>query len=369
MKTAPTTLRILALLCICIVLTTVWAGCASDPDAVISSATIPEGWEVVSTEENVTHLQLKEDSDAYHWVDRYGWQIESNTHLPIDVQIVGNPEKAPITADKDGNVHFIVYFGKFYTEKTDDGYQIVDAPEESASYEYTLDMEDGAEDIMGNLGSVSTLYAPWTIDTLSETNNVIYEPIVSDNPSDPEARVGLTRAVLISCPYEKLNQGWRTLIFVLKERGNGVGYHSEEDYLSYATYHNTVYFEEEDLAETEFTPLTDVRVYLITVLVILLCSFAIMLVSAIREKNCLLHFIPLLIGWLHGYVVVLYCSALPLPSDQWAHGVDLLAILMAFVYLFIGILFVVIRWIIDVIRRRMAKKAAKRRNSDSAGSE
>ena len=112
----------------------------------------------------------------------------------------------------------------------------------------------------------------------------------------------------------------------------------------------------EDLADTEFTPLTDVRVYLITVLVIILCSFAIMLVSAIREKNCLLHFIPLLFGWLHGYVVVRYCRTLPLPIDQWAHGVDLLAILMAFVYLFFGILFVVIRWIIDVIRRRAAKK-------------
>jgi hypothetical protein len=220
----------------------------------------------------------------------------------------------------------------------------------------TLHMESGGEDIIGNLSGTSLFPEPWSLDEFVEYNDVLFEPLEKVNPYDPEARVGLKRAVLIACPYNKLDTGWETLIFRTQQRDGSSGDYSEEDYLSYATQNNVVYFEKEDLAETEFTLLTDVRVYLITVLVILLCSFAIMLVSAIRRKNCLLHFIPLLIGWLHGYVVVLYCSALPLPSDQWVHGVDVLAILMAFVYLFFGILFVVIRWIIDVIRRRAAKK-------------
>ena len=59
-----------------------------------SSSTIPDGWEVVSTDGNITHLRLKEGSDAYHWVDRYGWQLrESNANLPLDAQIVGNEAK------------------------------------------------------------------------------------------------------------------------------------------------------------------------------------------------------------------------------------------------------------------------------------
>jgi hypothetical protein len=325
-------------------------------DYATSSSTIPDGWEVVSTDGNITHLRLKEGSDAYHWMD-CGWQLrEANTNLPLDVQIVGNEAKKPISPDKDGNVYFIVYYGRFYAEKIDGKYQIVDAPEEDIQSPMTLHMESGGEDIIGNLSGTSLFPEPWSLDEFVEYNDVLFEPLEKVNPYDPEARVGLKRAVLIACPYNKLDTGWETLIFRTQQRDGSSGDYSEEDYLSYATQNNVIYFEKEDLAETEFTLLTDVRVYLITVLVILLCSFAIMLVSAIRRKNCLLHFIPLLIGWLHGYVVVLYCSALPLPSDQWVHGVDVLAILMAFVYLFFGILFVVIRWIIDVIRRRAAKK-------------
>lgn len=367
MKTAPTTLRILALLCICIVLTTVWAGCASDPDAVISSATIPEGWEVVSTEENVTHLQLKEDSDAYHWVDRYGWQLrESNANLPLDVQIVGNEDKKPISPDKDGNVYFIVYYGRFYAEEIDGKFQIVDAPEEDIQSPMTLHMESGGKDIMGNLSGTSLFPEPWSLDEFVEYNDVLFEPLEKVNRNDPEARVGLKRAALIACPYNKLDTGWETLIFRTQQRDGSSGDYSEEDYLSYATYHNTVYFEEEDLAKDTkvIATLTGVELYFIITSVLFLSSFVIMIISAILKKSSFLHFIPLLIGCLHSYALINYLRISPLPDSEWGFGAALLLFIIP-AYLVHGVILLLIRLVINWICKSFVKSLPKKKSEET----
>ncbi len=328
----------------------------------ISSAEIPEGWEVVATEGNITHLQLKEGSDAYHWVDRYGWQLrETNANLPLDVHIVGNPEKAPLTPDKDSNVYFIVYYGRFYAEEIDGKFQMVNAPEEDLQSQMTLHMESGGEDWIGNLSGTSLFPEPWVLDEFAEYNDVLFEPLEKVERNDPEARVGLKRAVLIACPYNKLDTGWRTLIFRTEQRDGSAGDYSEEDYQSYAAYRNTVYFEEEDLAKDTnvIAKLTGVKSYFNITSVLFLSSLVIMIISAILKKNSFLHFIPLLIGCLHSFALINYLRISPLPDVGWGFGAALIPFMIP-AYLIHGVILLLIRLLINWICKSFTKSLPKK---------
>lgn len=338
------------------------AGCGkSQAQYATASAEIPEGWEAVSTEGNVTHLRMKEGSDAHYWMkNRYFYQLSEDGNLPMTVEIAGNAEKAPLTPDKDGNVYFIVYFGLFYADKIDGNYQLVDAPEETEELSYSLEMENGREDIMENLWGEKMFSEPWKLDELSEYNNVALEPIANAGPGEPQAHIGLTRAVLIACPYSKLDSEWRTLIFRIEQNGNMY----KEEYQSYAAWNGNVYFKSADL-KADGKPL-GVRWFGYISVALLLCSMILMILSAIWKKNSFLLFIPLIIGILFCAVALRYHAAFPYPDDVMGAGVA--EFLMIFVYIIAGVILLVIRLLIGLIRRWICRIRQKNGETQSTES-
>ena len=107
----------IALTLLFVLLLPLFAGCAKEPDYATAAPTIPEGWEAVSTDGAITHLQMKEGANAYYWMDATSLILEESNSAPnifTAVQIAGNDQHAPLQADKDRNIYFIIYYGFFY---------------------------------------------------------------------------------------------------------------------------------------------------------------------------------------------------------------------------------------------------------------
>ncbi len=329
------------------------AGCA-DQEYPVASPEIPEGWEVVSTDENITYLQMKEGSEAYHWKNLYYFQDVVN--LPIDMEIPGNAENAPIKPDQDGNVYFIVYCGRFYADKINGKYQLTDAPEgEEEIREYTLHMQTGGENWVGSLSGNDLFSQPWKLPALEEYNHLQFEPLEydhSDGTYEPVARVGLTHAVLIACPYDKLENGWESLIFRIEQSVTG---DSNDTAHSYGAWKGTVYFRSEDV-EGAANPFFTVWAGVIS-LALLACSLVVMILTAIFKKNCFLHLIPIVLGIIYNISVLGYLIKFPSPTE-----LDSLVVQAIFTILFFiiaGIALLIIRLLIALSRRIAHKVRAK----------
>ena len=342
-----------------ILLLPLMAGCAQQPQYATSTPEIPEGWEIVSTDENVTYLQMKEGADAYYWKEEtYYDHHEVNLtvldlNLSFDVQIAGNPDRAPLMPDQDGNIYFIVYFGSYYCEETDGQYHLLDAPADAPTFSYNLHIESGSEGWMGGVsGSPIFPEKTWTIPTFSSDNNVVLKTTTDPESREAQLTVGLTRAAIVAIPYDKLEDDWRLLILRVEQVN---GYREKEFYQEYGKWNGAVYFNSEDLLTAVNPFFTDWRGVISWSL--LACSLVVMIFTAIFKKNCFLHLIPIVLGIIYNVHVMYYLIDLPNPPELDGLILQTLALILCFIAA--GLALLIIRLLIGLSRRLVNKMNAK----------
>ncbi len=327
------------------------AGCAKEqPTYATAAPTIPEGWEAVSTDGAITHLQMKEGADAYHWVEDLAYhQLNQESTIVTDLQIAGNEEKAPLKPDQDGNVYFILYFGHFYAQKIDGVYKLVEPTQEQQELDVTLRIQYlGAGDIFGNTGSYDFLSERWVLDELDQYNKVSFVPTGNKYFDDPQAHVGLTQAVMVPIPYDKLDaveDDWTSLLF---HTYSATMHHTIDDaYQTFLAYEGNVYFQSEDV-EVAANPLFTDWVSVIS-LTLLACSLVVMILTAIFKKNCFLHLIPVVLGIAYNIASLHYNSSFPYAPDLQGGGLREFLLIGLFIFTGVGLL--IVRLLIGLIRR------------------
>lgn len=343
-------IRLFALpLLLCLLLPLI-AGCAQKPTYATAAPTIPEGWEAVSTDGAITHLQMKEGSDAYHWVEDLAYhQLNQESTIVTDLQIAGNEEKAPLKPDQDGNVYFILYFGQFYAKKIDGVYKLVEPTQEPRELDVTLRIQYlGSGDIFGNTSEYDFLSERWALDELEQYNNVSFIPTGNHYYDDPQAHVGLTQAVMVPIPYEKLAtvaEDWTTLVF--HTYSATMGHTLAEAQQPCLTYKDNVYFRADDVEFTENPLFTD-WVGIIS-LILLACSLIVMILTAVFKKNCFLHLIPILLGVIYNIIALCYQNSIPYSPALRGQGVG--EILLIGLLVFTGIVLLALRLLIGLVRK------------------
>lgn len=349
----------IAILLLPILLLSLLIGCGKTQSRYATATPeIPDGWEVVSTDGNVTHLRMKEGSEAYYWInDLSSYQLGEDGTILMDAQIAGNKEKAPLSPDKDGNLYFILYFGHFYAKKIDGTYKLVEPVQDTRELGATLRIQHtGSSDIFGNTGEYDFLSERWALDEMEEYNNVAFVPTGNKYYDDPQAHVGLTQAVLIAIPYDKLDaveDDWTSLLF--HTYSDSMGHTLADAYQPCTAWKGNAYFQPADL-EAEENPLFN-KWFGIISLALLLCSMIVMVLSAVFKKNSFLHLIPIVIGILFGVIALHYHADFPYPDD--IRGVGLAEFLMIFVYIIAGVILLIIRLLIGLIRRLMLNARQK----------
>ena len=342
--------RLFALpLLLCLLLPLI-AGCAKKPTYATAAPTIPEGWEAVSTDGAITHLQMKEGADAYHWVEDLAYhQLNQESTIVTDLQIAGNEEKAPLKPDQDGNVYFILYFGHFYAKKIDGNYQLIEPTQEPRELDVTLRIQYlGSGDIFGNTSEYDFLSERWALDELDQYNKVSFVPTGNKYFDDPQAHVGLTQAVMVPIPYDKLDaveDDWTSLVF--HTYYDSMGHTIDDAYQTFLAYEGNVYFRSEDV-ELAANPLFTDWVGILS-LALLACSLVVMILTAVFKKNCFLHLIPVVVGI--GYNITALCYQWKFPYAPDLQGGGLREFLFIGLFVLVGIGLLILRLLIGLVRK------------------
>lgn len=343
-------IALLMLILICLL-----PSCASnDIEYQQPSKEIPEGWKVVSENDGVTYLQMKEDSEAYRWteVSLYAGETEED-HFITEIELPGNPDLKPIDISDSDYLDVIVYYGLFHTEK--------DVPNNRISFgeisvadakRYSVELHDDDED--------ETSLHICDLFNLN-TRNTIY--VENDSLDDNSPAVGLTQAVMFSIPIAELEIGWTAFELDIRSEDNLIG--SRVD-LSYCQVYDTMVFEYDhknvDAIRERFPyvilerfPMINCFLAMIAILLTVVC--------AIKRWNRFWTWIPCIAGIIFSGIAIEYYDKLPRGDDMFG-GLDYIgayALLWISINTFavLAVVLAISRSVVEVIRRfRQAKKAA-----------
>ena len=145
-----------------------------------STLEIPEGWEIVSQADGVTHIRMQEDADAYRWVVEQDQQKD----FYMDVAFGGNSGRNSMKPDENGEYHVIAYVG----------YNQAEAPDGMQMQDYRLTYTNGETNV--------DLYS-FDAETITTQKNVVYDG----------AKVGLTEAFIYSIPESKLTDSGAYMVW------------------------------------------------------------------------------------------------------------------------------------------------------------
>jgi hypothetical protein len=354
--------NIIAIATLIILLLPLLTGCTSQHDT--ATASIPDGWEAVSTEGNITRLQLKEGSDAYHWMD-YTMHPQTpsspfkDQFFPIDIELCGNPEQKPISALSNEEVHIIVYYGYMKIQRTPDGYQLSDELPEQDSEHYILRMFQGNGSFPKNELAILADLRNFTTQNSIRLDKEPAPPI-----SDNTLRIGFSDAVLVSIPRSDFNADfWYSYGWHISRIDHT---HTSKSYptyggksLSYLRYNNKIYFSKDsfEAAQNSFPYVLFNQAPLI---LFTLCIGAIVLiiVGIIRKRRwpSLLSGLISLFSLVYIFTSTVYVKSLPDYGSNY--GLTYLGVMLILRFaVFVFIVLAIVALLIAAIPRNRKPKA------------
>lgn len=326
-----------------------------------SNVKIPEGWEVVSTDGNVTYIQMKEGSSAYHWMDT-GVYPHTQDYPLLDWEIPGNPNMEGVRADRNGNVKVIIYYGYMNVRYNtfENTYHLYTQQNRIDNCSYQLRMYRQED-------RLDKVFIHFDNDFITENTLAFqYDPANESYPQ--ECRVGFTRAILVDIPLSDFPDNAASTEFCITTTYPTSPYFGITEYERFETckFSNILFFSHADLSQYLNTfPLSLFNRYSDALTAIFfLSALVIMVISAILNKSPRLHRIPCIIGAVHNTVKLLIEIGLPnLRQGMFAgfySNSHIIAglLFMYFLYFAWNILLLRIRTRIDAIRRRKMERQA-----------
>lgn len=313
-----------------------------------SSNAIPEGWEVVSKEDNITHIRMKEGYDAYHWINA---EKQNDFYLVLDFP--GNPERASMKPDINGNVNIAVYMGYDQVQR-----KFMDKPIEPSEQDaYRLIFND-----MGMYRSWKELYE-FDVETVTTKTNVDYDGTM----------VGLTEAVIYSIPISEFSNKYDEMSFFIQFERDKIGDYMPEVYptskdthkeitLDYYQMHNMIHF---DSAYRKSVPHTFPYIlfenYGIVSIALVIIAILLTLLSSMLKWNSAFSLIPCAVGAVFSWLASRYYSSMPSSVHDMFGGFDYMGEELStffgiFGFIALAIVLLILRGIIELIRRFIARK-------------
>jgi hypothetical protein len=143
-----------------------------------TEAKIPDGWEAVSTENNVTFIQMKEGENKHVWLDR------DSDEFYIDVVLPKNKDYVAQAYGDDEYIEVIVYYGYgWLVHDADQGMRYIVSspnPDSVSSTCLTMEVEDGSS------------YTLWEDSEFVSTPSVEYR--------EKGDQIGYTKAAIVKIP-------------------------------------------------------------------------------------------------------------------------------------------------------------------------
>ncbi len=325
-------------------------------DAVRSSAEIPDGWEVVSKEDNITHIRLKEGSDARVW----GSNIMSRNKefcFTSTIQVPNQPtDGSPFMPDENGNIHVIIYYGFYRVNRDQYLYSLSDEPlgNNFQSIQFSVCGNNNTEKTLFRL----TDYADFNNIQMKYTDIAKYE-------------IGLSQAIMVSIPISEYQSDYMSWTFELtcddSQNSELDKIDRNSNYLSYVQHDELLFLNHSDwdaYRKTTFhykvlyTLIYEEVSFWIVTAVVLLGSLGIMIYTTIRRKLALLHFVPCLFGL--SYLGLHYAFFYEyFYTGRWSSlGIDILTYIFSITFALWGLALFIIRIIILVIRDYRQTKSA-----------
>ena len=331
-------------------------GCSSQYET--ASATIPDGWEAVSTSGKVTHLRLKEGSDAYHYME-INQRSFRGSYKFLDMEIAGNPENRAIRPNENGNIYVILYYGHMWMkyDQATDQYVMSEppAPEDDKLYRINMSYipDAGYPHHLAELGQ------------LDAENSLTLESLSSEQDG---VRIGFSNAIMVPIHVSELNTGWDSIYF------NILSYSPSEDTANhdvgssasmycavyYSQFDDAVFFQNEELDALQRSFPYFFCTYYPLVNFILAGIAIVLSVMAVRKRwSPIYPIIPCLVGIYYNWMLIPYWSSVP--ANDYIMG-NLGQIVFAFLFLLLhvllGIVLLAVHLILKAARKRKARQQA-----------
>jgi hypothetical protein len=167
----------------------------------VKPAEIPEGWEVVSNEDDCVYIRMKEGADSYVWVEH-----RADDDFYLDVCLPGGKDHVSTPYDSEKTIPVIVYFG--YGKRA-------------------YDAESGNYYINPNLAPQK--YSDYQLIMRRKISGRYFSTLLLDLPNftgaasvncDGENKIGYTNGVIVNVPANFFeNAKNRSLEFSLRAKG------------------------------------------------------------------------------------------------------------------------------------------------------
>ena len=340
--------RFVLLLLLVWILPILLSSCNANSNIVRSSHSIPEGWEIVSQKDNITHIRMIEGSDAYHWIAG----AKQNDFF-MDIGFPGNPEKASMKPDLNGNINIAVYVGYDQVQRR----FMSSFVEPSENDAYRLIFND-----TGMYHAWRELYE-FDVDAVTTQTNVVYDG----------EKVGLTEAWIYSIPISQFTNQYDEMSFFVQFERDKIGDYLPEVYptskdthkeisLGYYQMHNMLHFDatyRQSLPHTFPYVLYEHSDYVTHPLLILTLLLALLII--LRKWNPVFFLIPCAAGAFFSWFTYRYYCSLPTSVHDMFGGFTYMSEelgaflgIIAFIALAIGLL--ILYGIVSLIRYNRRKK-------------
>lgn len=359
---SPNRILLYALL-LCTLIGTLSA-CASDENEYVrSSSAVPDGWEIVSESEGVTHIRMKEGSDAYYWIEN-----TQNSGFYIDLSFPGNENRGSMRPDSEGNINLLVYFGYDNVKRMDTWGDPLE-PTDLDSFQLVFDD-------LAMYRAYKVLYE-FDVEAVTTSSNVAY---------DDTQGVGLTEAVIYSIPISEMAARFDEMTLLIRfDYRDDDGYMPEIYPTSQATYerieleyyrmNEMIHFDrayEEEIRQT--FPYSMYERYGLVHTVLTWIAIALIILCTVFRWNRFIPWIPCVAGMVFSYHANHYFEGLP-TETAWAFdgleymGQSLDNFFAVFGFGALAVLAPVIRFVVDFIRRKKAKPTESEPVTDSETNE
>lgn len=300
-----------------------------------SSYEIPQGWDIVSQSDRVTHIRMREGASTYHWIT----EREKNDFY-LNLTFSGNPYKDSMKPDKNGNVHIVIYMGYHQVER-----KVDNLPSESDAYRL----------VFKSPGMKLMTLHEFDVDTVTTQSNVVFD----------QGKVGLKEAIIYTVPLDEFSKEHVQMsTFIQFEYKNTTGYiptHTARQNainLNYYKMDGMLHFDSNYSSGIIRTHSNAIYLHASTINR-LLAVFAIgwAIFSIYRDRKAIQTILPCIIGAVYSWLALLYFQSRPSTSDDMfaglqvsQHEIDARLGIIGFILL--AIVLLIVHAIVSTIRKR-----------------